>query len=460
MAVTKEPHILILAAGQGKRMHSSLPKVLHPVLYRPMLHYVLDLAYQLPHRSVSVVVGHGEDQVRAACAGYDGLNYVHQPEQKGTADAVRRAKDLLAGSEGHVLILSGDVMLLQAHSIQGLLDTHFDGKMLGTVMTARLDDPTGYGRIVRNSRGEIERICEQADCDSSEKQIQEVNAGIYCFEMEALFSALGKIRDRNEQKEFYLTDVVEILGASGGKVTTSLLSDPIEMTGINDRYALAQAESALQARINRRWMMQGVTIHHPSTVVIDSRTRLAKDVTIEGGSYLIDSIVESGVVVEAGSRILSSVIGEGSHIKQGSYVEDSQVGTACTLGPYAHLRPGSRLEKKVKIGNFVEVKKSILREGAKASHLAYIGDAEVGENSNLGCGFITCNYDGRNKHKTVIEKDVFVGSDSQTVAPVTIGAGSYVASGTTVTEDVPKESLVISRGKQITKKGYAKKYAK
>jgi len=433
------PHVLILAAGQGKRMYSDLPKVLHEVHFRPMLHYVLDLATAIPHASISVIVGHGEEQVRQACAGFSGLEFFRQPEQKGTGDAVRRAEPFLSKQKGQVVILSGDVPVLRRESVEKLLAVPAADCV---VMTAELDEPKGYGRILRDGEGKVTGIQEQADCNEEQKKIREVNSGIYRFEISSLLSALKRVGNHNQQGEFYLTDVVGLL-AKEGKVLPCRLENADEMAGINDQYALSKVEAKVRDAINRDWMLRGVRIQNPETVLIDAATTIGKD-----------------VFIEQGCRIVKCKIADGAQIKQGCYLEDSIVGPESTVGPFAHLRPGTKLGRKVKIGNFVEVKKSEMKEGAKASHLSYIGDAEIGENSNLGCGFITCNYDGKNKHKTTIERDVFVGSDSQMVAPVKIGQGSYVASGSTVTKDVPPDSLVFSRGRQSTKPGYAKKFKK
>jgi bifunctional UDP-N-acetylglucosamine pyrophosphorylase / glucosamine-1-phosphate N-acetyltransferase len=451
------PHFLVLAAGRGKRMLSQLPKVLHTVLYRPMVHYVLDIAYALPHRSIGVIVGHGESQVRAACAGYAGLNYFVQSEQKGTAHAVQMAEEFLRRQKPSdtILVLSGDVMLLRRETIEHLLAAHRASAAACTVLTARLGEPYGYGRILRSRSGRVAAIREEVDCSAAERAVQEVNSGIYCFRLGALLENLGRVSDSNRQKELYLTDVVGLLRDVEGGVAAHLLDDPAEMTGVNDRLALAEVETILSSRTNRELMLRGVTMRQPATIAVDPRCRVEGDVVIEGGTTLINSRVAAGAVIESHCRIVDSEIGPGAHVKQGSYIEGSTLGPACAVGPYAHLRPGSRLEEKVKIGNFVELKKAHFGVGAKASHLSYIGDAEIGADVNLGCGFITCNYDGFRKHQTVIEEGVFVGSDSQVIAPVRIGRGAYVASGTTVTRDVPADALAIARPKQENKEGYA-----
>lgn len=451
------PHILILAAGQGKRMQSNLPKVLHPVLYRPMLHYVIDTAKALSHESIHVVVGHGENEVRAACAHDFNVKFISQPVPKGTADAVKKAESILKKGSGHLLVLSGDVMLLKPSTLEALLKSHESSGALATVLTAKLDNPYGYGRVIRGKDDEVEKIVEQADCRPEEAAVCEVNSGVYVFAIAPLWEVLCEIQSHNQQGEYYLTDAIEKL-TRRGKVAASALKDPSEMTGINDRAALAEVECLLQQRINREWMLRGVSLQNPGTIYIDPTSQLGRDVRIEAGSVIVASEIGDGVIIEAGCRLIRTKVKSGSHIKQGSYLQESEVGEFASVGPYAHLRPGSRLATRVKIGNFVEIKKSSFGEGSKASHLSYIGDADVGAGVNLGCGFITCNYDGVNKHKTVIGDGVFVGSDTQVVAPITLDAGCYVAAGSTLTRDVPKDALALSRGKQVNKEGYARHF--
>lgn len=449
-------HILILAAGQGKRMHSRLPKVLHPILFQPMLHHVLDVARAIPHDSVSVIVGHGEEQVRAACEGYQGLQFFRQTEQRGTAHAVRVAEPFLAKQSGDVLILSGDVPLLQKSSLESLLRVHREMSAALSFFTASLDRPAGYGRVLR-SGGKVTGVREAADCTPPERALREVNAGIYCFRLKEMLAALARIGSGNKQGEFYLTDAIGMLVADGARVEGVGMEDPREMSGVNDRADQAEVETLLQSRINRAWMLKGVSLEDPGSVRIDARSQLAADVRIEAGVRIIRSRIGAGSVVEAGSRIVDCTLAACT-IKQGSYLEQSEVGEGSTVGPYAHLRPGSQLGRDVKIGNFVELKKAKMGDGSKASHLAYIGDAEIGRDSNLGCGFITCNFDGVHKHFTTIEEEVFVGSDSQMVAPVHVGRGSYIAAGSTITKAVPPDSLAFSRGRQVNKVGYAAKY--
>jgi bifunctional UDP-N-acetylglucosamine pyrophosphorylase/glucosamine-1-phosphate N-acetyltransferase len=449
------PHILILAAGRGSRMRSALPKVLHPVLFRPMVEHVLELAMTLPHRSISVVVGHGEAAVREACRDYD-VRFFRQERQLGTADAVRAAQPFLASAEGDLLILSGDVVLLRPQTVWELLRRHAEEKAACTIAVTRAAAPKGYGRIIRRDDRVVD-IREDVDCAPDERAITEVNGGAYCFGLRGLFEALPRIGNGNGQGEYYLPDAVRLLAGGGAHVAAAPV-DAQELQGVNDLAELAAVEAALRRRVNAELMLSGVRLQEPETTFIDSRCRFGHGVTIEGGCTLIDSELGDGVTVERGSRLLGATVAEGAYVKQGSYIEKSLIGARSLIGPYAHLRPGTRLGENVKVGNFVEIKNSVLGDGSKASHLTYIGDAELGRNVNVGCGFITCNSDGGpTKLRTTIGDDVFLGSDVQAVAPVTIGRGAFVAAGSTVTEDVPEDSLAISRGRQTTKPGYARK---
>ena len=450
------PHIVILAAGRGTRMRSSKPKVLQPLLFRPMLHHVLDVAQALPHRSVSVVVGHGAEDVRESCRGYS-VQFFTQERQLGTAHALRCAEPFLARQEGEVLVLSGDTTLLAESTLSGLLRAHAESGARATVATARVAEPAGYGRVIRRD-GAVVDIREHADCSAQERLIDEINGGVYCFAIRPLLEALALIGNANRQGEYYLPDALRLIAAGGGTLASFQAADHSEFWGVNDFAALAEAEARLSRRVNKAFMLQGLRLEDPATTRIDPRCRFGRDVTIEAGCVLVASELEDGATVERLSRVVGSSVGPGARIRQGSCVEESSVGAGSWVGPYAHLRPGSVLGREVRVGNFVETKSASLGDGTKAAHLSYIGDAEIGRGVNVGCGFITCNYDGVAKRRTVIEDDVFIGSDSQTVAPVRVAAGSYIASGSTVTEDVPAQSLVISRGRQVTKPGYAKKY--
>ena len=448
-------HVLILAAGQGKRMHSALPKVLHSVLHRPMLHYVVDLAKSLSAESISVVVGHGEEKVREACTQFTGMNFFSQKEQKGTAHAVRMAESHLKKLEGTLLILYGDVICLTKETLEEFYKNHEKSGVDVSVLSAKVEKPKGYGRILRNSSGDFVGIREEVDCSEKERAISEINSGIYAFNVRTLCRILDRISNRNHQGEFYLTDSIEILVEEKHKATAHLIGDPQEIQGVNDRNELSLVEKTLQSRTNLRYMLQGVSILNPESVSIDPVCEIGEDTLIEGGVTLVASKIGRNVVIESGTRILHSEVEPGTRLKQGCYIEHSHIGMNCQVGPYAHLRPETTLSQNVKIGNFVETKKSTMGEGSKAPHLTYLGDATVGKDVNIGCGFITCNYDGKKKFTTVIEDGVFIGSDSQAVAPVVLGKGSYIAAGTTITRNVPPDSLAISRGKQQNKEGFA-----
>ncbi|MCB0403140.1 MAG: bifunctional UDP-N-acetylglucosamine diphosphorylase/glucosamine-1-phosphate N-acetyltransferase GlmU [Bdellovibrionales bacterium] len=435
-------------------MKSTISKVLHPVLYRPMLHHLLDVASKLPHASLNVVVGENREQVAEACAEYKALNYVDQPSPRGTGHAVLCAREALQKKGGTVLVLNGDVILMRPETLSAFVESHAAKGAVGSLVSAQFKDPRGYGRILRDGAGRPLAIREEKDCSETERQVSEINVGVYLFDTDALFESLERVQTGNKQKEYYLTDVIEILISRAESVNAFMIADPTEALGINDRLALAEAERILSGRLRAYWMREGVSLQVPETITIDSRSRLSRDVQIEGNCRVVNSSIESGVYIEAGCRIENSTIRAGVHLKEGCYLEDSDVGPNSTLGPYLHLRPGTRLEAGVKLGNFVEVKNSHIGKDSKASHLSYIGDAEVGADVNIGCGFVTCNYDGTNKHRTVIEDGVFVGSDSQTVAPLTIGKGAYVASGTTLTRDVPPGALAIARLKQTNKEGF------
>lgn len=454
------PDILILAAGQGKRMRSECPKVLHPLLGRPLLHYVIETALETPHGALVVVVGHGAEQVKKNCCDFKTIQFLHQENQLGTGHAVQQAKEVLGKRGRTVLVLSGDVPLLLPSTLQRLIEAK-SSDISAVVLTTRLSEPTGYGRIIRSEGAAIFDIREEKDCSNAERSIHEINTGIYLIDSAVLFSTLDHITPNNAQREYYLTDALASLAANGHQVIALETLESNEVLGINDRIELLRAERALKERINSKWMISGVTFEDPENTFIDSRSKLSPDVRIEQGCHIYESTVGAGTVIETGCRIHHSSIGQRALIRQGSHVIDSRIGNDTTIGPYAHLRPGSELGNQVKVGNFVEIKNSTFGDESKALHLSYIGDATIGSNVNLGCGFITCNFDGGpQKHRTIIGNGVFVGSDSQAVAPVEIGAGSYVASGTTVTESVPEDSLVISRGRQITKAGYARRYRK
>ncbi|HEX7190717.1 MAG TPA: bifunctional UDP-N-acetylglucosamine diphosphorylase/glucosamine-1-phosphate N-acetyltransferase GlmU [Thermoanaerobaculia bacterium] len=444
--------VIILAAGKGTRMKSATVKVLHRAAGRPIIEYVLDLASEVGAKSPVVVVGHQRDDVRNAIG--DRARFAVQEPQLGTGHAVLMAAEHIKGQR--VLILSGDVPLTRLETLQQLLAQHEAEKNALTLLTMKLDDPAMYGRIVRDANGSVARIVEAKDASADEKRIDEVNAGIYVFDTEHLFGNLRGLSPKNAQGEYYLTDLIAVLRNAGHRVGAVIASDPVEALGVNSRADLAAVEGEIQRRVVARLMASGVTFRNPSTVVIDSTVTIGNDsvvypfVTIEGTTK-----IGSGCVLEPGVHLINVTAGDNVHFKSGTVAEQAQIDDDASVGPYAHLRPGTRLGTHVKVGNFVETKKAVFGSGAKASHLSYIGDAEVGADVNIGAGTITCNYDGVNKNKTVIEDGAFIGSDSQLVAPVTVGKGAYVAAGSTITKDVPADSLALSRTPQKTIKGWA-----
>jgi bifunctional UDP-N-acetylglucosamine pyrophosphorylase/glucosamine-1-phosphate N-acetyltransferase len=453
----KKVEVIILAAGLGKRMKSKTIKVLHHAAGRPLLDYVLELAGHVSDVPPVVIVGHQRDAVRASCG--ERARYAVQEEQLGTGHAVLQTATLLESEElenKRLLILSGDVPLTRPESIDAMVRQHEERGNALTLLSMILDDPAGYGRIVRGNKGEFLRIVEAKDATEEELLIREVNAGIYLFEGKEFFSLLRSLNANNAQGEYYLTDLIEKLQKAGRAVDAVPLRDSIEALGVNSREDLAQVEAELVVRTVTRLMDEGVTFRDPASVHIDSSVTIGQDsivypyVTIEGSTT-----IGADCVIEPGVHLRNVRVGDRVKIKTGTVAEDSVIESDAGVGPYAHLRPGTVLGRKVKIGNFVETKKAVFAEGAKASHLSYIGDAEIGADVNIGAGTITCNYDGVNKHQTIIEDGVFIGSDSQLVAPVRIGKGAYVGAGSTITKDVPPDALALSRTPQKTIEGWA-----
>jgi len=448
------PTVIILAAGLGTRMRSALPKALHRLAGKELIRHVLDAVKPLGPGKTAVVVGHQADRVREAMNGYT-VETVHQAEQLGTGHAVRQAVDIIAAADGPVVVLCADTPLLTAGTLISLVETHSRTKAAVTVMTAMAEEPTGYGRVVRGRSGVL-KIVEEKDATAAQKKIREVNTGIYSFEKKFLLKALGGIRNRNAQGEYYLPDTIALARKTKLKVTAVLCPDADEAMGINSRFDLSQAEMVLQARTNLRWMLEGVTLLDPATVFIGAEVVIGRDTTLYPNVRLEGkTTLGEGCTVYPGSRIVDSTLGGSVVIKDCSVIEDSSIADKASVGPFAHLRPGAVLGTGSRIGNFVEVKKSVIGEGSKANHLAYLGDATIGKNVNIGAGVITCNYDGYQKYPTIIEDGVFVGSDVQLVAPVRIGRDALVAAGTTVTRDVPAEALVISRVPQEIRAGVA-----
>ncbi len=448
--------MIILAAGLGTRMKSSTIKILHRAAGRPIIDYVIDLAADLSPNLPVMVIGYQRDSVQKTVG--ERARYALQEQQLGTGHAVLQAATLLEPAAAkRVLILSGDVPLTRIETLRGLIEEHERSGNALTLLTMKLAEPAMYGRIVRDPASDgVMRIVEAKDASDEEKRIHEVNAGIYVFEGAHLFDNLRNLGNANAQGEYYLTDLLATLRESGQRVGAVVISDPVEALGVNSRSELARVENEIQRRVVERLMSEGVTFRNPSTVVIDSTVSIGADtvvypfVTLEGRTR-----IGEGCLVEPGVHLTNVSVGNDVHLKTGTVAEDAIIEDEASVGPYAHLRPGTKLGRHVKVGNFVETKKAVFGEGAKASHLSYIGDAEVGANVNIGAGTITCNYDGVQKHQTIIEDGAFIGSDSQLVAPVRIGRGAYVGAGSTITKDVPPDSLALSRTPQRIVDGWA-----
>ncbi|HSA59683.1 MAG TPA: bifunctional UDP-N-acetylglucosamine diphosphorylase/glucosamine-1-phosphate N-acetyltransferase GlmU [bacterium] len=428
--------VLILAAGKGERMRSDLPKVLHPLGGRPLLAYGLETAKALKPSKIVVLTGHAGDRVRKAFAG-EKVTWAVQPRQIGTAHAVLCGLEALKG-RGPLFILYGDIPLLRPETLQRMRTAFSEEDASLAILTARLENPKGYGRIVREGNGEITRIVEEKEAEDWEREIREVNTGIYLARIEDVRGPLQKVRKSIVKGEYYLTDLVEELIAEGKRVVTVGAEDEDEVRGVNTRAELARADAALQDRIRLRWMEAGVTMIAPETIRIDARARLEPD-----------SVLHPGVVIEGSSKVA-----RGAEILPYSVIEESEIGAGARVGPFAHVRPGSKIGPGAHVGNFVELKKTSLGGGAKANHLAYLGDTSVGARANVGAGTITCNYDGFHKYPTVIGEEAFIGSDTQLVAPVKVGRRAWVGAGTTVTQDVPDGALAVSRLKQQNIPGY------
>ncbi|NLY80111.1 MAG: bifunctional UDP-N-acetylglucosamine diphosphorylase/glucosamine-1-phosphate N-acetyltransferase GlmU [Lysinibacillus sp.] len=446
---------IVLAAGQGTRMKSKLYKVLHPVCGKPMVEHVVDNILTLDVKRIVTIVGHGADKVKEQLGVKS--EYILQSEQLGTAHAVMQAETILGNLEGTTLVVCGDTPLIRPETMKALFEHHVSQKAKATILTAIADDPTGYGRVIRNDEGQVAQIVEHKDATVEQRLVKEINTGTYCFDNKSLFEALKLVKNDNAQGEYYLPDVIEILKQQGEIVTAYVSDDFNETLGVNDRIALSQAEEIMRDRINKKHMANGVTIINPQMTHISIDAEIGRDTIIYPGVVIEGkTVIGEDCIIGPNSQIHSSNVGNRSIVKY-SVVQESSIGEDTSVGPFAHLRPEAQLGNHVKIGNFVEVKKSTLGDDTKVSHLSYIGDAEVGNNVNIGCGSITVNYDGKNKHKTIIEDNVFVGCNSNLVAPVTLREGSFVAAGSTITKEVPEDSLAIARAKQENKIGYAKK---
>lgn len=455
-ASQKPLNVLVMAAGLGTRMKSNRAKVLHELGGSPLIAHVVRAAQALDPKAIIVIVGHQAEEVESAVLAEAGelARFVTQAQQRGTGDAVESARSVLESTDSLVLILSGDVPMIKAETLRRFIDHHNNAGATCSILSVRLENPSGYGRIIRDENDSFQKIVEHRDASEEQRQIREINSGIYCFDAKELYRALRKIEPANDQGEYYLTDVAEIILASGGKVSVFLHHDSREVSGINTRAELAEFENLIRRSAIRKLMIEdGVTFIDPSHAYISVEAQIGRDtiihpnVSIEG-----KTIIGEGCLIRSGARITNSRLGDNVVVKDHSIVVDSQVESNCAVGPFAHLRMNALLEEKATVGNFVEVKKSRLKRGTKAMHLTYLGDATIGERTNIGAGTVTCNYDGKNKHETIIEDDVKIGSDTMLVAPVRVGARSMTAAGSVVTKDVPPDSLVAGVPAEVKKK--------
>lgn len=444
---------VILAAGFGTRMKSKHPKVIHPILGRPLVSYVIQAAREAGAEEICMVVGHGSEAVKAAIG--DDVTYVMQAEQLGTGHAVKMAESFI-GEEGRTLVLFGDTPLITGQTLKSLIKTTEDKDSSVTVLSTLVDNPEGYGRILRE-KGVFKKSIEHKDASEEERRIKEINAGMYCFDAKRLKEALGKLNNNNAQGEYYLPDVLPIIMEAGGKAEVLLTEDSEEILGINNRVQLAEAGAMLQRRINERHMLAGVTLYNPAQTYISSDAIIGEDTVIFPGTFIEGkSVIGRDSVIGPNTKIFQSTIGEGTKVEQSTILE-STVGSATTIGPYAYIRPNSTIGDHIKVGDFVEIKNAVIGDGTKISHLTYVGDADVGKKVNFGCGTVVVNYDGQKKHRTTIEDEAFIGCNTNLVSPVTVHHKAYTAAGSTITKDVPEDALGIARSRQTNIEGWVKR---
>jgi len=438
---------IILAAGEGKRMNSNTPKVLHKVCGKEMINHVIDTMRSADIETVDVVIGRGATEVKKGTEDRK-INYSVQEEQLGTGHAVMCAKKFLGANEGTVAIFVGDGPLITEDTVREMLNYHEKGNFKATILTSNMEQPAKYGRIIRDENREVSKIVEFKDCTSQEVLVKEVNSGMYCFDIKELLKSLDRLNNNNAQKEYYLTDVIGILKSQGFKVGAFDVSVE-EITAVNSKVELAEAEQIMRRRINEKHMENGVTIIDPSSTYIDSQVIIGKDTTVYPGNVLQGkTIIKEECVLYPNNRIADSILQKGVSV-QSSVVLESQIGEGTTVGPFAYIRPESNIGKHARIGDFVEIKKSTIGDNTKVSHLTYIGDAEVGSGCNFGCGTVVVNYDGKSKYKTIIGNNTFIGCNTNLVAPVKVNDNSYIAAGSTITNEVPENALAIARAKQV-----------
>ena len=445
-------YAVILAAGKGTRMKSAKPKVVHEVLYKPMINHIVDVLKSMGVAETIVVVGHGKEHVEAIVKD---VTFVTQEVQLGTGHAVKMARDVLDGKEGLTLVLNGDAPLIREETIRAMIEYHMQGNNDATVMSADCDTSTHYGRVIKENN-QVKGIVEYKDLQDHQRDVTEMNTGEYCFNNKALWNALDKVENNNAQNEYYLTDVISIMDKDGLKVDAYKIDDFNEVGGINDRIALAEATETLRDRINRQHLLNGVTIIDPKNTYIGRDVQIGEDTIIEPGCIIKGkTVIGSNCHIGPYCEFDNVTIKDRVEIKF-SVISDSIIENGVDIGPYARLRTNCHILENVHMGNFVEMKKAVFGKGSKAAHLSYIGDAEVGSDVNIGCGTITSNYDGKNKSKTIIKDKAFIGCNSNLVAPVTIEENAYVAAGSTITKDVEEDAMAIARARQVNKEGYSK----
>lgn len=451
-----ERYAIILAAGKGTRMKSKLYKVLHPVCGKPMVEHIMNRVTETAPNEIITIVGHGAELVKKQLG--DRSEYALQAEQLGTGHAVLQAEPFLKGKKGTTLVISGDTPLLTSETLNNLFEYHQGKNASATILTAKAEDPTGYGRIVRDHVGIVEKIVEQKDATLEEARIQEINTGTYCFDTELLFDALSQLDTDNAQGEYYLTDIIEILKKAGKNVAAYLTEDFDESLGVNDRVALSKANELMRARINHQHMLNGVSFIDPKATYIDDGVVIGAETVIEPGVYLKGkTVIGENCLITANSQITDSIIEDDVTVKT-SVVEESILRKGSDVGPYAHLRPKAEIGEKAHVGNFVEVKKAVIGEGTKVGHLTYVGDAILGKDINVGCGVVFVNYDGKNKHQTTVGDHSFVGSSVNLIGPVNVAPNSMIAAGSTITKDIPEGAMGIARARQENKADFAKKF--